>query len=98
METFSALMRYTSTMCGEFTGHRWIPRTKASDAEVWCFCFICAWINDWVNNREAGDLGRHRGHYDVNVMCYKMVALCSFLSLSETGVLTINVRLPNYSG
>ena len=21
----------------EFTGHRWIPRTKASDAELWCF-------------------------------------------------------------
>ena len=32
------------------------------------FSLICAWINDWVNNREAGDLRRHRGHYDVNVM------------------------------
>ena len=29
---------------------------------------ICAWINDWVNNGEVGDLRRHRGHYDVNVM------------------------------
>ena len=29
---------------------------------------ICVWINGWVNNREAGDLRRHRGHYDVNVM------------------------------
>ena len=26
---------------------------------------ICAWINDWVNNREAGDLRRHCAHYDV---------------------------------
>ena len=26
---------------------------------------ICAWINGWVNNREAGDLRRHRAHYDV---------------------------------
>ena len=26
------------------------------------------WINGWVNNREAGDLRRHRAHYDVNVM------------------------------
>ena len=33
------------------------------------FSLICAWINDWVNNREAGDLRRHRGHYDVIVMC-----------------------------
>ena len=32
------------------------------------FSLICAWINDWVNNREAGDLRHHRGHYDVNVM------------------------------
>ena len=30
--------------------------------------FICAWINGWVNNREAGDLRRHRAHYDVIVM------------------------------
>ena len=32
------------------------------------FSLISAWINDWVNNREAGDLRRHRVHYDVNVM------------------------------
>ena len=30
---------------------------------------ICAWINGWVNNREAGDLRRHRTHYNVTVMC-----------------------------
>ena len=32
------------------------------------FPLICVWINNWVNNREAGDLRRHRGHYDVSVM------------------------------
>ena len=32
------------------------------------FSFICARINGWVNNREAGDLRRHRAHYDVIVM------------------------------
>ena len=32
------------------------------------FSLICAWMNDWVNNREAGTLRRHRGHYDVIVM------------------------------
>ena len=32
------------------------------------FSLICAWINRWVNNREAGDLRRHRIHYDVTVM------------------------------
>ena len=32
------------------------------------FSLIYAWINDWVNNREAGDLRRQHGHYDVFVM------------------------------
>ena len=27
----------TGHLCGEFTGPQWIPRTKASDAELWCF-------------------------------------------------------------
>ena len=40
------------------------------------FSLICAWINDWVNNREAGDLRCHRAHYDVNVMwSNRMIAL-----------------------
>ena len=29
---------------------------------------MCAWINSWVNNREAGDLRRYRALYDVSVM------------------------------
>ena len=32
------------------------------------FSLIYAWINDWVNNHEAGDLRRQHGHYDVIVM------------------------------
>ena len=32
------------------------------------FSLICARVNCWVNNREAGDLRRHRAHYDVIVM------------------------------
>ena len=34
------------------------------------FSLICVWINDWVNNRETGDLRRYRVHYDVTVMIY----------------------------
>ena len=32
------------------------------------FSLIFARINAWVNNREAGDLRRHRAHYDVILM------------------------------
>ena len=31
------IFRVTGPLCGEFTGHRWIPLTKASDTELWCF-------------------------------------------------------------
>ena len=34
MKTFSALL---AICAGKFTGHTCIPRTKASDAELWCF-------------------------------------------------------------
>ena len=63
MEKFSALLALCAT---NSPVPRWIPRTKASDAELWCFLWY-AWINDWVNNREAGDLRRYRTHYDVIV-------------------------------
>ena len=46
------------------TGH-----TKVSDAELWFFFFICAWITGWINNDEAGDLRCHRAQYETTVMC-----------------------------
>ena len=35
------------------------------------FPLIYAWINGWVNNREASDLRRHRAHYDITLMNWK---------------------------
>ena len=51
------------------TGPRRIPHIFQWRGAL-MFSFRCVWINDWVNNREAGDLRRHRGHHDVNVMFY----------------------------
>ena len=45
---------------------------------------IYAWINGWVNNCEAGDLRRHRTHYDVIVMVYSFGALVLLLMLVWT--------------
>ena len=33
------IFRITGHLCREFTGPRWIPYTKASDAELWFFFF-----------------------------------------------------------
>ena len=50
--------------------HRWLVNYPHKGQ--WCralmFSLICAWTKAWVNNRDAGDLRRHRVHYDVTVM------------------------------
>ena len=50
--------------------HRWPANSplKGQWGGALMFSLICAWINGWVNNREAGDLRRHRTHYDATVM------------------------------
>ena len=53
-------------------GIHWWP-VNSPHKDLWrgalIFSLICARINGWVNNREAGDLRRHHTHYDVTVMC-----------------------------
>ena len=40
------------------------------------FSLICAWINSWVNNREASDFKCHRTHYDVIVCFHHFSMVC----------------------
>ena len=47
------------------------------------FSLICAWTNGLENNREAGDLRRHRAHYDVSVI-NEFVDMIT--SVSEAGI------------
>ena len=62
------IFRVTGPLCGELTGHFFISPHKGQWREALMFSLICAWINSWVNNGEAGDLRRHCAHYDVIVM------------------------------
>ena len=64
METFSAFL----AICA---GNSQVPANSPHKGQwrgALMFVFICVWINDWVNNREVGDLRRYRAHYDVIVM------------------------------
>ena len=63
METFSRYWPFVR----EITGCRWIPQRPVT-LSFECFIWSALWINGWVNNREAGNLRRHRAHYDVIVM------------------------------
>ena len=64
METFSALLAIcagNSPVTGEFHAQRPVTRSF--------YVFFDLRPNKQsVNNREAGDLRRHRAHYDVTVM------------------------------
>ena len=82
------ILRDTGHLCGEFTGPDEFPH-KGQWRGALMFSLICAWINVWVNNREAGDLRRHRGHYDVNVMLnivspHRQIGVVQFPSKHQT--------------
>ena len=66
METFSALL----ALCAENSPVPMNSPHKGQWRGALMFSLIYAWINDWVNNREAGDLRRQRGHCDVIVMFF----------------------------
>ena len=76
------IFRVTGTLCGEFIGPGELLH-KGQWRGALMFSLICVWINDWVNNREAGDLRRYRGHYDVIVMIQRPVA--ELLALTFVG-------------
>ena len=71
------IFRVTGSLYREFIGRRRIILKKASDAEPWCLLWFAS--ERWVNNRDAGDLRRHRAHYDVSVMVAKY---CNIISCS----------------
>ena len=77
METFSALL----AICAGNSPH------KGQWHGALIFSLICAWINDWVSNGEAGDFIRYRIHYDVTLMiwlCCVLFCCGTIIILSES--------------
>ena len=79
METFSALLVIVREI------HRSPVNSlyKGKWPGALMFSLICAWMNGWENNREAGDLRRHRAHYNITVMsscvCAQILACHNYL-------------------
>ena len=69
------VFRVTDPLCREFTGHRWIPRTKVSDAELWWFLWYAphkrsskqSW--GWWFETPSGSLWRHCNVYHAWYTC-----------------------------
>ena len=79
METVSALLAIcagNSLVSGE-SPHKGQWRGALTFSLIW------AWINRWVNNRKAGELRRHHGHYDVIVMRYLHGVHCYIFGVKD---------------
>ena len=106
METFSALLTKWSVTRKMFRGIHRSP-VNSSHKGQWrgalMLSLICAWIKGWVNNREAGDLRRHRAHYDVIVMFQSLTLTYSACRLpgsyicKATTVIVINDFSRNFA-
>ena len=66
METFSALLAICAGKRSPVSSSH-----KGQCHGTLMFSLICAWLNGWVDNREACDLRRHRAHYAAIVTIFK---------------------------
>ena len=70
------IFRITGHLSGEFAGHRWIPREKARDAELWCFLWSTPELTveqTWWFETPSRPLWRH-----CNVSNYKHSFMMTF--------------------
>ena len=61
------IFRVTGPLCGEFIGPSELPAQRPVTQSFDVFFDLCL-NNGWINNRDVGDLRRHRTHYDAIVM------------------------------
>ena len=93
------IFRVTGPLCGEFTGLRWIPLTKASDAELWYFLDLCPnkrlskqWWGWWFETLSCS-LWRHSNGSRQN--CHNLVEYifkCIYLNENVWISLTISLK------
>ena len=98
------IFRVTGPLCGEFTDHRWIPCTKASGSELWCFFDLRpnkrlskqSW--GWWFDTPSRSLWRYCNGVIVIVIPYKIWGLSieDFLSYSLRFLFASRFLLPTF--
>ena len=87
--------RVTDPLCREFTGHRWIPLTKDSDAELWCFLWSAPELTfskqswGWWFETPSCSLWRHCDVKNVSDTHFWHVYCCQFSQICATIFLTL---------
>ena len=72
-------------LCGELTGHQWIPCTKASDVELWCFLWSVpeSTVEQTMETTVIWDA--ISAYYDIIVM---MCLICNSASILHNRIIT----------
>ena len=91
------ISRVTGPLWGESTGHRWIPLTKASDAELSCFLWsapeqtleqtIMMSRSLWCHSNVClADKSFHNVNFgkDVRIKCYRSISFCSMCDMKSS--------------
>ena len=74
----------TDPLCGDHQSPVDFPH-KGQRGGTLMFSLICAWTSDSANPQDAGDLRRHRPHYDVTVMVPG-----ALMSVHKTSLVVVN--------
>ena len=69
----------TGLLWGETTGHRWIPLTKANDADLWCFF----WSTPEQTVEQTVDLRHCCTYYDVTVLILTLPGFAGFMKACD---------------
>ena len=101
------IFRVTAHLCEEFAGHRWITRTKASDAEIWCYLWsapvkykrdiqqlkcVLTMKKIWEKKRNGGNWFSNPTPYLLNHEC-KEPRICPQLGLVSAGRMWLRIAL-----
>ena len=98
----------TGHLCGEFTGHRWIPRTKTSDADPhlnkrlgiqsWGWWFETPWRPLWRHSDVLGLLHCFGYQYEVITITWKTICpkIYAHVSLFVVFWGRFNIMIPSY--
>ena len=87
------IFRVTGPLCGEFTGRRWIPWTKASDGKLWCFYDLR--LNKWLSKQWWGwwygipshPLWRHCDGIEIQCAYFMGYTVCIFSDIYHVHIL-----------
>ena len=96
------IFRVTGAVREESTGHRWIPFTKASDAELWCFLWSAPKQRLSKQSRrrwfetQSRSLWRHRNCQTWYGLCDYRIRISNYMSTWTKMILNLFNHLPRW--